>query len=406
MHTRNLYMNKMKPFIDKPVVKVITGLRRSGKSCFMRLIMKYLRDQGIRSEQIVYIDMESMDFDFIGDYRQLDIFIKDRFPFPQGKHYLFIDEIQEIKGWEKCIASYLGTGNYDIYISGSNASLLSSELASLLAGRYIEFPIYTLSFSEFLDFMGEEKVRANTNFPIYLQYGGFPALPHFDLDKEVVYQYIESLYHTILLKDVIKRYNVRNITLLENITKYAFSNIGNIFSAKKISDYLKSQKMSIGVETVQNYLSYLCSTFALHKVQRYDIRGKRILEVHEKYYLGDMGLRHALLGYHEEDIAAMLENLVFLELKRRGYKIFIGKYGTKEIDFIATRADERLYFQVTYLLASKQTIEREFSPLLSIKDNYPKYVLSMDTLFSSDYKGIKRLNLIDFFLGETGFSSP
>lgn len=392
-------MDRIRPFIDKPVIKVITGLRRVGKSYFMRQIIDYLKEQGTGKEQIIYIDMESLDFDFISDYHHLDNFIKETNPLRGGKCYLFIDEVQEIAGWEKCITSYSGTGNYDIYLSGSNAALLSSELASLLSGRFIEFPIYSLSFTEFLDFMGEKKANAHAQFPIYLQYGGFPALPHFDLDKEVVYQYIGSLYNTILLKDVVKRYGVRNIALLENITKYVFSNIGNIFSAKKVSDYLKSQKMSIGVETVQNYLSYLCSTFALHKVQRYDIKGKRILELHEKYYLGDIGLRHALLGYSDADIAAMLENLVFLELKRRGYELFIGKFGTKEIDFIATKAEKRLYIQVAYLLASEQTIEREFSPLLSIKDNYPKYVLSMDTIFGSDYEGIKRLNLVDFLLG-------
>ena len=403
MHKRNLYIDKIRPFIDKPVVKIITGLRRVGKSYFMRQIMEYLKDQGIRKEQIIYIDMESLDFDFISDYRHLNNFIKKTNPQRGGKCYLFLDEVQEIDGWEKCVTSYLGSGNYDIYLSGSNAALLSSELASLLSGRFIEFPIYALSFTEFLDFMGKKKTNGHAHFPIYLQYGGFPALPHFDLDKEVVYQYIGSLYSTILLKDVVKRYGVRNITLLENITKYAFSNVGNIFSAKKISDYLKSQKMSIGVETVQNYLSYLCSTFAMHKVQRYDIKGKRILELHEKYYLGDIGLRHALLGYSDADIAAMLENLVFLELKRRGYEVFIGKFGNREIDFIATKAEEKLYVQVAYLLVSEQTIEREFHPLLAIKDNYPKYVLSMDTVFGSDYEGIKRVNLIDFLLGN---SSP
>jgi len=403
MHTRKLYMERIKPFIDKPVIKVITGLRRVGKSYFMRQIMEYLKRRKISDKQIIYINKESVDFDFISNYQQLHDFIKNRqSPSPDSKSYLFIDEVQEIKGWEKCIASYQGADNYDIYLTGSNAGMLSSELASLLSGRYIEFPIYSLSFSEFLDFMGKKKTNARNHFPIYLQYGGFPALPHFDLDKEVVYQYISSLYNTILLKDVVKRYHVRNITLLENITKYAFDNIGNIFSAKKISDYLKSQKLSIGVETVQNYLSHLCSTFALHKVQRYDIKGKRILELHEKYYLGDIGLRHALLGYREADIAGMLENLVFLELKRRGYEIFIGKCGTKEIDFIATKADEKLYIQVSYLLASEKTIEREFSPLFSIRDNYPKYVLSMDTILGSDYEGIKRLNLIDFLLKPVG----
>lgn len=399
MHNRELYMKRIKPFINKPVVKVITGLRRVGKSYFMRLIIKYLQQQGINDQQIIYLDMESIDFDFIRNYQQLHHYLKEQAnPSPDKKIYLFIDEVQKIDGWEKCVASYLGDGNYDIYLAGSNAGMLSSELTSLLSGRYLEFPIYSLSFHEFLDFMGKKEKDAHSQFPLYLQFGGFPALSHFELDKEIVYQYISSIYDTILLKDVVKRYHVRNITLLENITRYTFDNIGNIFSAKKVSDYLKSQKISVGVETVQNYLSYLCSTFALHKVQRYDIKGKRLLELHEKYYLGDLGLRHALLGYHEAGIAGMLENLVFLELKRRGYKVFIGKYGTREIDFIATTADNKIYIQVCYLLASEQTIEREFSPLLAIRDNYPKYVLTMDTVSGSDYAGIKRLNLIDFLL--------
>ncbi len=399
MHNRKLYMEHIKPFINKPVVKVITGLRRVGKSYFMRLIIKYLQQQNINDQQIIYLDMESIDFDFIRTYQQLHDYIKNQPNLAPGrKIYLFIDEVQKIDGWEKCIASYLGDGNYDIYLTGSNASMLSSKFASLLSGRYIEFPIYSLSFSEFLDFMGKKETDSLSQFPLYLQFGGFPALSHFNLNKEIVYQYISAIYDTILLKDIVKRYRVRNITLLENITKYSFDNIGNIFSAKKISDYLKSQKISVGVETVQNYLSYLCSTFALHKVQRYDIKGKRLLELHEKYYLGDIGLRHALFGYREAGIAGMLENLIFLELKRRGYNISIGKYGTKEIDFIATTADDKIYIQVCYLLSSEQTIEREFSPLLAIRDNYPKYVLSMDTIFGSDYAGIKRFNLIDFLL--------
>lgn len=373
-------------------------MRRVGKSYFLRLIIDHLQEKGINDEQIIYIDMESLDFDFIHDYRQLNNYIKSKTKGNSSKVNLFIDEVQEIEGWEKCITSLLNSEKYDIFITGSNASMLSSELATLLSGRYIEFPLYSLSFNEFLDFMGSAPQDSGQQFPNYLQFGGFPALSHFDLDQEVVYQYISSLYNTILLKDVVKRHKVRNITLLEGITKYAFENIGNIFSAKKLSDYLKSQKMSLGVETVQNYLSHICSTFALYKVQRYDIKGKRILELHEKYFLGDIGLRHALLGYREADISGMLENIIFLELKRRGYEVYIGKLDTRGIDFIATRANEKIYIQVAYLLASPETIEREFAPLLAIKDNYPKYVISMDTIFGSDYEGIKRLNLIDFLL--------
>ncbi len=400
MHRRNLYLERIAKHIDKPVVKIITGLRRVGKSYFLRMLMDELRQKGIKEKRIIYINMESLDFDFIRDYRQLNNYIQDKYKNSEKEPgYLFIDEVQEIEGWEKCIRDLLGSGGFDIFLTGSNAQMLSSELASLLSGRYIEFPIYSLSFTEFMEFMGSSGQEPDQQFPLYLKFGGFPALSHFDLDQEVVYQYISSLYNTILLKDVVKRHKVRNIPLLEGITRYAFDNIGNIFSAKKLSDYLKSQRMSIGVETVQNYLSYICSTFALHKVQRYDIKGKRLLDVHEKYYLGDIGLRHALLGYREADISGMLENIVFLELKRQGYTVHIGKSGSREIDFIATRADEKIYIQVAYLLASAQTIEREFSPLLAINDNYPKYVISMDTIFGNDYKGIIRLNLVDFLLG-------
>lgn len=400
MHARNLYIKKIIPYLDTPVVKVITGMRRVGKSYFMRLLIEHLQGKGVKAEQVIYIDKESLDFDFIQDYKGLNDYIKNRTGEKNGKINLFIDEVQEIEGWEKCITSLLGSGKYDIFISGSNASLLSSELASLLSGRYIELQLYSLGFQEFLDFMGASSQEADSQFRNYFKFGGFPALPHFDLDREVVYQYISSLYNTILLKDVVKRHNIRNIALLEGITRYAFDNIGSIFSAKKLSDYLKSQKMSVGVETVQSYLSYICSTFALHKVQRYDIKGKRILELHEKYFLGDIGMRHALLGFREADISGMLENLVFLELRRRGYEVHLGKLGNQEVDFIATRADEKVYIQVAYLLASSETVKREFTPLLAIKDNYPKYVISMDTIFGSDYEGIKRLYLIDFLLGE------
>ena len=402
MHKRNLYIDKIVNYISTPVVKVITGMRRVGKSYFLRLIIAHLGNEcGVDEDHIIYIDMESLDFDFIQDYRQLNSYIKERSKGTSGTISLFIDEIQDITGWEKCVASLLGSEKYDIFISGSNASLLSSELATLLSGRYIEFPIYALGLNEFIDFMGKKSSDALDLFPSYLKFGGFPALSHFDFDQEVTYQYINSLYNTILLKDVVKRHKVRNIVLLESITKYAFDNIGNIFSAKKLSDYLKSQRMAIGVETVQNYLAYICSTFTLYKVQRYDIKGKRLLELHEKYFLGDIGLRHALLGYREGDISGVLENIIFLELKRRGYEVFIGKLGQTEIDFIATNSKGKIYIQVCYLLASPETIQREFKPLLDIRDNYPKYVVSMDSIFGDDFEGIKRLNIVDFLLTPT-----
>jgi len=385
--------------VNKPVIKVITGMRRVGKSYLLKLIIETLSAQKSNgSDQILYINKESLDYDFIKDYKDMHKYVKSSFKSVEGSKYLLVDEIQEIHNWEKAVSSLFSEGDIDIFLTGSNAHLLSSEIATLISGRFVEFPVYTLSFEEFLLFRGKNKKDMNTEFPIYLKFGGFPAIHHFDFDEEVVYQYISSLYNTILLKDVIKRNNVRNVHLLENITRYVFDNVGNIFSAKKISDYVKSKKMKVGTETIQNYISYILSTFALHKVARYDIKGKRILEIHEKYYLGDIGMRHALLGYKAADISGILENIVYLELKRRGYQIYIGKFGNREIDFIAEKENRKMYIQVTYMLLSPETIEREFSALRSIKDNYPKYVISMDTVFGNDFEGIRRINLIEFLL--------
>ncbi len=398
MYERNLYLEKITPYMNKPVIKVITGMRRVGKSYILRLIIKRLEEKGIPKKRILYINKELLEYDFIQNYRDLDEYVKKQFKSVRGRKYLIVDEVQEIYEWEKAINSFLSEGHFDIYISGSNARLLSSDIATLISGRYIEIPVFTLSFEEFLLFRSERKGNRDSEFATYLWAGGFPAIHHFDFNQEVVYQYVSSLYNTILLKDVIKRNNVRNVNLLENVTRYLFDNIGNIFSAKRVSDFVKSQKMRVGVETVQNYIAYILSTFALHKVPRYDIKGKRLLELYEKYYLGDVALRHALLGYREGDISGVLENIVYLELKRRGYNVFVGKLENKEIDFIAEKENRKAYFQVTYLLSSSETVDREFSVLRMIKDNYPKYVISLDTVFGSDIDGIHRVNLIDFLL--------
>ncbi len=373
-------------------------MRRVGKSYFVRQIIDKIIAQNVAEGQIIYINKELLEYDFIKTYQDLHQYVTNKFSQVAGKKYLFIDEIQEILEWERSVASLFAREDIDIYITGSNAQLFSSELATLILGRYIEFPIYPLNFQEFLQFRGANKEDANQEFLKYLKFGGFPAIHHFILNEELIYQYINSLYNTIVLKDIIKRNNVRNVDLLENIIRYAFDNIGNIFSARKVAEYLKSQKLQIGIETVQSYLSYLMSAFLLYKVPRYDIKGKRLLEIHEKYFLGEIGLRHALLGYREGDIAGLLENIVFLELKCRGYKIFVGKLNNQEVDFIAEKEHEKLYIQVAYLLSSKEAIEREFSVLQSIPDNYPKYVISMDTAFGEDFEGIKRLNMIDFLL--------
>jgi predicted AAA+ superfamily ATPase len=399
-HTRNLYTEHLAPWIDKPVIKIITGMRRTGKSYLLRQLMGELRARRVPPGRIHLIDKESVEFDAIATYKDVVDYLKKQTGKVKGRHYLLIDEVQEIEQWEKAANSYLKAGDWDIYLTGSNAHMLSSELATLLSGRFVEIPVYPLSLPEFLQFNGRDAAAAEELFPLYLRYGGFPAIHQFVQNEDTIYQYINSLYDTIILKDIVNRHEIRNVPLFQNISRFVYDNIGNTFSAKKVADYLKSQRLAISVDTVQKYLGYLTETYALHRVQRYDIKGKRNLEIHEKYYLGDIGLRNAVLGYRESAINGLLENLVFLELKRRGYRIAIGKFGDREIDFIATRKKEKQYFQVSYLLASEETIEREFGTLTGLADNYPKTVLSMDPIGPDNRDGIHWQNVIRFLMME------
>lgn len=399
MYRRNFYFNKILPFVDKPVIKVITGMRRVGKSFFLKQIIEELQtSKKVPAKNILYIDKESLEFDFIQTYKDLNTYVEKGFKGVSGKKYLLIDEIQAIEKWEKVVASIFGEGKVDIFITGSNANLLSSELATLLAGRYVEFTIYPLSFEEFVAFSQKAEMPANALFQLYTRFGGLPGIHPFNFDEASTFQYLNALYSAILLKDVVTRYQVRHITLLDGITKYIFDNVGNIFSAKKVSDYLKSQKQAVGVETVHTYISYLVATFCLHKVERFDIKGKRLLEINEKYYLGDVGLRHALLGYKQENIGGILENIVFLELKRQGYTVYVGKIGDKEIDFIALKPKKQIYIQVAYSLATQEVVEREFSSLISVPDNYPKLVISADPFWEGNSKGVQWCNILDFLM--------
>ena len=401
MHRRHLYLDRIRPFLGKPVIKVITGMRRVGKSYLLRQIIEQLREDKVAEENILYIDMESLDFEHIRSYRDLSAEAKRALLQRPGMKFLLVDEVQEIAEWERAVASLAGSGDVDVLLTGSNAHLFSSELATRLSGRYIEFPVYALGLGEYLQFRGDSKADPQSECLQYLRLGGLPAIHHFGLDDEMVYQYVSSIYNTILLKDIVKRHAVRNVELLERIARYLFDNIGNTMSAKSIADYAKSQRLRVGVGTVQNYLSYFREALVTHRVQRHDLKGKRLLEIHEKYYLGDVGMRHAVLGYREGDIGGVLENVVFLELLRRGYRVDVGKLGDREVDFVATRDKERLYVQVAYLLATPQVVEREFGVLRDVPDNYPKLVVSMDTAFGEDIDGIRRLHLVDFLLGKT-----
>ena len=402
MIKRDLYLEEIKKYMNKPIIKVITGMRRSGKSMILKLIQEELEKMGIVKENIIYMNFESLVFIDIKDFEALYKHIIKKTFNKKGKIYILLDEIQEVKGWEKAINSFLVDLDVDIYITGSNANLLSSELATYIAGRYIEIKIYPLSFQEYIDFASENNKKTPLSideyFYQYLNFGGLPGIHIFNYNKEEIYQYLADVYNSILLRDVIARNNIRDIELLERVVLYIMDNIGNTFSAKSISDFLKNQGRKLSIETIYNYLKALENAFIISKVQRYDIKGKNILETQEKYYLSDLGFRHAKLGYQSNDISGYLENIVYLELLRRKYKVNVGKKNNKEIDFIANLRDENLYLQVTYLLASPETIEREFSPLKAIKDNYPKMVLSMDNLSESNIEGIKRKRIIDFLL--------
>jgi predicted AAA+ superfamily ATPase len=399
---RPLYYQRIKPFMNKPVIKVITGMRRVGKSYFLRQIISELVDSGIPESNIIYIDKDSLSTDTIQTYQDLDELVQCKLKSIKNKQtrYLFIDEIQKISDWEKAINSYLNEEVFDIYITGSNAHLLSSELATYISGRYITIPIYSLSFQEFIEFRSQHssEINVETEFDNYIRYGGLPGIHKLELDEETIFMYLSSIFNTILLKDIINRYEIRNSKLLEDLSKFICSNIGNSTSAKSVADYLKSQRIKVGFNTIQNDIKHLEDAYFINKASRYDIKGKKFFEFKEKYFLSDLGMRHALIGYRQSDINAFMENLVYLELKRSGYEVCIGSLDNLEVDFIATKAKEKHYIQVCYMLSDAKVVDREFGVLTQISDSYPKHVISTDRLWGEDYNGIKRTNFMDFCL--------
>lgn len=403
MIERKRYLNKITPFIEKPVIKVITGVRRCGKSTLLKQIIQLVENRNVAIEQIIHINMELMEFDGLKNYRNLYTYIQERQSKIGVRYYIFIDEVQEVEEWEKAINSLLAEGKSDIYITGSNARLLSSELATLLSGRYVEFKMYSLVFSEFKSFISS-KDRGNTigeQFDAFLKFGGFPGIHHMELNDPVIRQYLQSIYNSVLLKDVIVRNNIRDAAMLDVISKYLIDNSGKITSAKSISDFMKSQKRKVSVDTVLNYIRFNCDALLFEKVERYDLKGKRLLETYEKYYMSDIGLRFATLGYTSDSISAQLENIVYLELKSRDYKITIGKLDDLEIDFIATKGTEKIYIQVSTQLTNDKVIEREYRSLEMVKDSFPKYVLSLDKGFETSRNGIRWMNIVDFLLGNS-----
>ena len=389
--SRSLYYSRISPFIGKDLIKVITGQRRVGKSYFLQDIRKKLTASG--SGHLLYINKEDLAFDSIRDYRDLVRWVEERIPAGE-KGGLFIDEIQEIVSFERALRHFHSSGRYDIYCTGSTATLLSGELATLLGGRTISLEIYPLTYSEFLEFHHLEDHEEN--FGKYLLFGGMPGLIHLPMEEEVVFDYLRNLYNTILIKDVIARHAIRNVSFLQNLVRYVAENTGNLVSARSISNFLKSQKINISSLLVQDYLQYLNDAGFIHKVRRSDLQGKKIFEIGEKYFFNDIGMRNAVTGYRAGDISRILENIVFLHLKAAGYQVTVGKDRTKEVDFVAEKRGERIYVQVTYLLSDKNTLEREFGNLLRIRNDYPKMVVSMDQTSTSSYEGIRHYHVRDF----------
>jgi len=401
MIERKSYLDQLSELIDKPFIKVITGIRRCGKSIILKQLREKLCQSGIAENNIIYYNFEQFEYIHLDSAAKLYADIKSKMSGSQ-KFYLLLDEIQEVEGWEKVVNSLLAEQNTDIYITGSNSKLLSSELATYIAGRYIEIQISTLSFAEYLNFksgrLGVKSEDLVSEFTNYLRMGGFPAIHTFDYETETAYKIIYDIYSSVILRDTIQRYNIRNIEMLDRIVKFVFENIGNRFSAKNIADYFKSQQRKVDLNTVYNYLNALEGAFVIQKVLRYDIKGKEVLQTNEKYYVSDPSLIYAVLGYRDRLISGLLENVVFLELKRRGYKVYTGRSEEKEIDFIAEKRDEKVYVQVAYKLTENQTIEREFSVLSDITDNYPKYVVTMDDFWKENINGIKHKHIAEFLL--------
>lgn len=401
MIKRETYMSRIRPFIGNDLIKVMTGIRRSGKSVMLELVKEELIESGIPAGQFISINFEDMRNSRLLTADALYEEILKRTKDMKGKAYLFFDEIQEVADWEKCINSFRVSLDCDIYITGSNAKLLSGELATYLGGRYVEFVIYPFSFSEFLELYHtvDPNATVQQSFRKYLLSGGMPYLANLRYAEEPSRQYLTDLFNSVQLKDIVKRNNVRDVDLLEQIIAYAMANVGDTFSATSLVKFLKSQQRTVAAETVLNYIKYCCDACFLYQVKREDLQGKQILATNEKYYIADHGIREAVFGGNMRDINRILENIVYMELLRRGYTVTVGRFGDREIDFVCRRHGEKLYVQVAYLLAAEDTAAREFGVYGLIRDNYPKYVVTMDEIDMSR-NGIKHRNIRDFLTAD------
>jgi len=396
---RPMYVDKIMAYVDTPFVKILTGVRRCGKSTILKMIIEKLKaERYVPAEHIISYRFDSMEYEDM-TAKQMYSQLKKQLS-PNGKTYLFLDEVQEIKGWEKVVNSLWSDFDTDLYITGSNSRMMSSEISTYLTGRYVSFRIFTLSFSEYLMF--KEKYAAvgdpKAELANYVRLGGFPATHLQAYSQDEIYTIVRDIYNSTIFSDIVKRNQIRKIDKLERVVKYTFNNVGNTFSAKSIADYLKSERRSLDNETVYSYLEKLEKAYLLHRCSRYDLQGKEFLKTQEKFYLADVALRYSVLGYNADSVASSLENIVYLELCRRGYTVNVGKTGDAEIDFVATRQNEKIYVQVTQEIKSEKTKKREYDRLLEIHDNYPKYVLTTDEFAGGNYEGIKTMHIADFLL--------
>lgn len=401
MIERPLYLNQIMAYTDTPFVKVLTGVRRCGKSTILKMIMeKLLTERDISPKQIVSMRFDSMEYEDM-TAKQMFAALKARLC-PQKRTYLFLDEVQEIDGWERVVNSLASDCDVDLYVTGSNSRMMSSEISTYLTGRYIAFRINTLSFEEYLTFKRQyaEIQDIHAELANYIRLGGFPATHLRPYAQDEVYTIVRDIYQATVFSDIVRRSQIRKVDQLERVVKYTFANVGNTFSAKAISDYLKSEHRTLDNETVYSYLEKLEKAYLLHRCVRYDLQGKEILKTQEKFYLADTALRYSILGYTPDSVAASLENVVYLELCRRGYQVYVGRTEDGEVDFVAERRGEKLYVQVTQEIRSEKTEHREYERLLAIRDNYPKYVLRTDVFAGGNYEGIKSMHVADFLLSK------
>ena len=395
MIVRPHYLDELKKYRDVPLVKILAGIRRCGKSTILDMLREDLLANGVRPEQIIERRYTSLDLGDLPAAKDMYQDIKADLN-SAGRNYLLLDEVQEIEGWEKAINSLLELGNTDIYVTGSNSKLMSSEISTYLTGRYVTIPVFPLSFEEYLTFKAGSALSQKELLNEYIRYGGFPIVALGTYDERTAYQIVEGIYHSVISNDIARRHSITNQELFNRVVRFIIENVGKNFSANSIVKFLKSGGRSLTVETIYNYLEWLEKAFVIYRCQRYDLQGKAVLKTQEKFYLADPALKYCMMGFNPKSIASMLENIVYFELRRRGYDVYVGKNETKEIDFVAVRRDERVYVQVCRELPDAS--DREIGNLLEIKDHYPKYVVTMDDLAGGNIDGVRIVHLVDFLL--------